>query len=352
MSDLHRAVMDEIAQFSAPRTPPFAALRARRARRNRSRAAGAAVLSAAAAAAVVLIPSAWSSDPDRLPSFADPTTPPVASESRRYTLKGAEWSKYGPDHTELNTCLSLPGTSDSMILYSNPPIYGVTVAGSAQMADFEACIEAGVGVYIEQTRTTPAVDFPGLPGHPGDVQFAEICLSSNGHECRSVSRHVDGSRDRALPLARAFATARPLAAQDVTCRSLSEAYTVRFRHPSVETEPIVIPFGCGPVEVGGAYYEVSDEAKDLVREAYENPPWAGVADLVTQCVGYDRGQPDPDYVGLTQEQAQTLAAARGLTVQVLGSHSNCNSEGPHTYREGRMTLVIDDEGIVLYADET
>lgn len=73
MSDLHRAVEDEIDAFRPDRTPPFGALLERhRARSRRRYAAGAVALSAVAVAGIVFVPSAMSGGSDRLPSYADP----------------------------------------------------------------------------------------------------------------------------------------------------------------------------------------------------------------------------------------------------------------------------------------
>lgn len=73
MSDLHRAVEDEIDAFRPDRTPPFAGLLARRRARDRRRTAtGAAALSAVAVIGIVFVPSALSGGEDRLPSVANP----------------------------------------------------------------------------------------------------------------------------------------------------------------------------------------------------------------------------------------------------------------------------------------
>ncbi len=73
MSDLHRAVEDEIDAFCPDRTPPFSALLAReRVRRRRRNTGGALVLGVVAVAGIVFVPSTFSAGEDRLPSVANP----------------------------------------------------------------------------------------------------------------------------------------------------------------------------------------------------------------------------------------------------------------------------------------
>jgi hypothetical protein len=347
MSELSRVVQQDVDAFTPREVPPFGTVRQRRARVVRRRVAGGALLSVAALAALLAVPSLLGAGQDRLPSYAAPS--PVAEvESRRYELRFHGGAAYRPQEADVQACLSMPGASDVGVGYSDPPVYGATFTGREQMRAFERCVAELPGAYVAQTITRPAVDFPGLPGHPEDVTSVRICLSSNGNVCRTLSRHVDPELDRVAPLASAFVTARRLAPQEVDCRSLSEAYTVTFEHPSVPAAQILLPFGCGPVEVDGQYYDVSDEAAQGVREAYATPPWAGVTDLVTQCVGHDRPQPLAEYVGRTEAQARQTAARQGLRVLVLGAGSGCQEDQSRPYGENRVILVVAD-GAVLWA---
>jgi hypothetical protein len=191
----------------------------------------------------------------------------------------------------------------------------------------------------------PAVAaMPGIPGSPEDVLFVRICLSSNADECRSI---LDA---RALSLARAFADAVPLDPEDSTCRSLSAVYYVQFESRSrSRAEPITLPFGCAYLEVGGRQYAVTDALRDQVTGAYATPPWAGVATIVDQCVGYDRAQPLKEYLGLSTADADRLATAQGFRVRVLGDTGPCWTDD-NEYLPGRLTLVV-NEGKTLYAAE-
>jgi hypothetical protein len=93
MSDLHRAVEDEIDAFRPDRTPPFGALMDRHRARNRRRyATGAAAVSAVAVAGIVFVPSALSGGADRLPSYADsePTQAPTSDLAARLCTDAAQ----------------------------------------------------------------------------------------------------------------------------------------------------------------------------------------------------------------------------------------------------------------------
>jgi hypothetical protein len=85
MSDLHRALRERTDDFRPERTPPIAALRARKRRRDTVRAAGATAVLVAAAVAV--LPSALS---DKADGALDPDRAATAPESDRQEAVGAE----------------------------------------------------------------------------------------------------------------------------------------------------------------------------------------------------------------------------------------------------------------------
>jgi hypothetical protein len=91
MSDLHRAVEDEIDAFRPDRTPPFAGLLARRRARDRRRTAtGAVALSVVAVAGIVFVPSILSGGEDRLPSYANPDSTQAADLAERLCADAAQ----------------------------------------------------------------------------------------------------------------------------------------------------------------------------------------------------------------------------------------------------------------------
>ena len=88
MSELHRAVQDEIASFSPPVAPPFETLKARKRARDRRRlAAGGAALGAVALLAVA-VPSLSGTGGDRL--TAD--QPPASYAAPTPTDNGLAWT--------------------------------------------------------------------------------------------------------------------------------------------------------------------------------------------------------------------------------------------------------------------
>lgn len=206
-------------------------------------------------------------------------------------------------------------------------------------------------MVVPRAGTPDGSGFPGLLGSPDDVTLVEICSDRNDHECRTLSRHVDPARDRVLSLARAMATATLSPSQSTVCRTgTGEELTVRALRAEAAGASVRIRVGCRDIWVGATRYRVEDDVEQLVRQAYQTPPWAGVATLVDQCVGDDRAQPLPQLVGLTSLEARQRLREQGLEVLLLGAGSDCRSGQSRPYEDGRMVLVVGDGDIVLWAN--
>lgn len=80
MSDLHRAVQDEIASFTPPVAPPFAAITARRRARDRRRLAAGGVALGAVALLAVAVPSLSGTGGDRLTAGRPPAPYAAATD--------------------------------------------------------------------------------------------------------------------------------------------------------------------------------------------------------------------------------------------------------------------------------
>ena len=242
----------------------------------------------------------------------------------------------------LDECLALPGAGEATRRDGGEPTYVVTYTGRSEIAVAEACLVSVPQSYIAETRTTPEVPMPGIPGHPDDVRGVRVCASADAFECHYV-RPPD-----AVELARGFAAARPATRGEPGCRSLSDSYFLLFDHVTVDAEPITMSMECDTVEVAGGTFVLPVGLKARVQGVY-GLPQEEVETLVDQCVGSDRSQPLTAYTGLTVAQAADRAKADGLQVQVLGEAGPCFAQQKQRgYLEGRLTIVANG-GRVLYA---
>ncbi len=334
---VHRSVEDTVTAEPVDGVRLLHAVHARRARRNTRRRAGAVVVTAAAVAGLAAVPTLLSQDRPAPP----PATAPVVEERAYDVLLGRSPST----GRAFGACLALPATGPAAELapragqLPDEDASRVVVTGRQHFAAFASCLSQVPESWVAQTVTTPTVDMPGVPGHPEDVQSAEICLSSNARECHPVPT------DQAVELARLFADAAPLRRPDAGCQDAAGTYTVTFdARRSAQDQP-VNRLGCGAVAVGGQLWAADAALTDAVRRQYAVQV-REVRTLTDQCVGGDRPDAEQDYLGLSTARGRELARSRGLATLVLGEQGCATSTVP--YAPGRLVLVV-DRGRVVWA---
>ena len=320
MSDpLDRAVDAQIDAFRPDTVPPFAAIETRKRARDRRRNSRAAVLSALSVVGVLGVvfagPSLTGGGGDRVtgPPVAGPAATPTATvddQTTRYGLSYVDPGAYdvGRDKPLMEACLALPGTSEVSEARLLPPGYYVKVTGSERAKAFERCAAALDNVAIRNLDAPPSGSlWTGV----------RVCRTQPTGPCQKLDADTANRVYDAL----ALDSRPPVDSNGLRCQPLSVTYTLLFDHPTRDVQEITVPAAsCLPVTVGVSAYAVDDSPRELVRQAYDA---AAVRDTVGPCL--PESTTEPGYVGLTEQQAQDLAARQGLTVRVVGRDGKCSN---------------------------
>jgi hypothetical protein len=158
MSDLHRAVEEEVDAYLPDTAPPFSALLDRHRRRARRRTLTAAV---PVAAALVAASVAWSAagGGEELVQRAGPApgSGPAAGPGQvRYSLTYADADTYLRHEQAIEACLALPGVTDVRARTSLPPKTTLTITGRSAGQELDACLDPLAGVTL--VPVSPAAD--------------------------------------------------------------------------------------------------------------------------------------------------------------------------------------------------
>lgn len=206
MSDeLDRAVDARIDAYRPDILPPFTAIEGRRRARDRRRmAVGAGALSVAAVAAGALVVPGLLGGGDRL-TTGQPAEPVALTRfTVRYASVSPSEGRTGAVDAALGRCLALPGARDEVgLAYSDPPVWAVTVEGTAaQAADVRDCLA-------------------GLP----DAKVETVPDDATGDQMRTFRVSNDGT---AGPAPYTAAVEKCLALPGVTGSSVQESYPATY----------------------------------------------------------------------------------------------------------------------------
>ena len=91
---------------------------------------------------------------------------------------------------QVRECLALPGTSEEGIGDSGPPVYGVTVTGTQQIAAFRACAAEIEGAVVTEAGISRPADPAANVLTAGQQAFIEECLSGNVESALSAPGFV------------------------------------------------------------------------------------------------------------------------------------------------------------------
>lgn len=175
---VHRAVRDDVTAFAPVRTPPFAALQARKRRRDVLRAGSLLGLTAFGVAAVAVVPAA-------LTRGTAPGSPGLASRpgwnlpQQRLTIDFAPGTTFSDEQQgrQATACSELPGASEGFVMQSLPPHYGVKVTGAEQIAAVRACFERIDGAVVSAVEASRPGTPSGAPVLTAQQQaFVDACV--------------------------------------------------------------------------------------------------------------------------------------------------------------------------------
>lgn len=335
MSELSRAVQDEVAAFRPDAVPPFAVVRRRRRARTR-RAYGAAAVVVALAAGGTALATTGGQRLERLPADAAPATPTVGvveDLQRRYDVTFAPAASYEPaDGEAVARCSRLPGTDQAGVGLSSPPAFSLRVTGRDEVLAVERCL----------ARVPGGVVRPRGLVLPDAVSGGQVCdlpagaLVDAAAFCRTMS--ADAAAEVAGALSRATATGRmPLCQRTST---LEVQLSVGGR---LDRSPYVLVPDCGLLRHDGVAFR--SEAAQVVRRAYDAGGPLPPTPVVPRCV--DGRYTTEGYRGLSEAAATDRARQAGLAVRVLQRDDVCLG-GSRDLRPDRLNLVVQG-GVVTWA---
>ena len=108
--------------------------------------------------------------------------------------------------------------------------------------------------------------------------------------------------------------------------------------------PIDVPTLCAPITVGPQQYRSTDRIVRAV--AREHDAEADHAEFISRCVGSEQAADAPEYVGLTEDQAnRTKQPDTVNAVRVVGQDGACLGR-TRDLRRDRVNLIITDGEVV------
>ena len=362
------AAREDLTAFRPDRTPPFAALRARKRARDMRRGGAALAVTALAVAGVAFVPTllAGSVAPGGETARGE-ATGPAAQPPNSVTVDGLDFLRRDTEQfvlrpgvrpdDKLGVFVTVPQThvpdGDCAVHYE--PVVASESDNEVTLATWRytprqqtgttvVCYGASQGdrkvrLQLEQALGDRPLRIEGRDGPspvlllasdgepvmadlaPADPDSAEICLDS---------RCVTATDGQLLKMA-AEAVNRALrvrAGDDCSDQgrtdNVDRTYLVRFAAVGRTPPEIEVPLGCAPIRAPGAYdeYALDSGGADIVRIAYDQQIAPD-----NQCLGIggpSGGPETKDYVGLTLEQAQQRAVATNNDViRVAGRDGAC-----------------------------
>ena len=362
------AAREDLTAFRPDRTPPFAALRARKRARDMRRGGTALAVTALAVAGIAFVPTllAGSVAPGGETARGE-ATGPAAQPPNTVTVGGLAFLRRGTERfvlrpgvrpdDKLGVFVTVPQThvpdGDCAVHYE--PVVAsesdneVTLAtwrytprqqtGTTVVCNGASQGDRKVRLQLEQALGDRPLRIEGRDGPspvlllasdgepvmadlaPADPDSAEICLDSR---CVTVT-------DSQLLTMSAEAVNRALrvrpgddCSDQGRTDNVDRTYLVRFAAVGRTPPEIEVPLGCAPIRAPGAYdeYALDSGGADIVRIAYDQQIAPD-----NQCLGIggpSGGPETKDYVGLTLEQAQQRAVATNNDViRVAGRDGVC-----------------------------
>lgn len=362
------AAREDLTAFRPDRTPPFAALRARKRARDMRRGGTALAVTALAVAGIAFVPTllAGSVAPGGETTRGE-ATGPAAQPPNTVTVGGLAFLRRGTERfvlrpgvrpdDKLGVFVTVPQThvpdGDCAVHYE--PVVASESDNEVTLATWRytprqqtgttvVCYGASQGdrkvrLQLEQALGDRPLRIEGRDGPspvlllasdgepvmadlaPADPDSAEICLDSR---CVTVT-------DSQLLTMSAEAVNRALrvrpgddCSDQGRTDNVDRTYLVRFAAVGRTPPEIEVPLGCAPIRAPGAYdeYALDSGGADIVRIAYDQQIAPD-----NQCLGIggpSGGPETKDYVGLTLEQAQQRAVATNNDViRVAGRDGVC-----------------------------